>query len=147
MLHEVKFPSTNGRDEVTGWIYVPAAQPEGIVQLIHGFGEHSRRYFHLIVALMDAGFIVAANDHVGHGATAIANGTCACAYCSTDGGTDGGTLAILTDDGSESGTDGGACSGSDKGSLAGVGHVTAAGEDHGRAHEAQNDFFHNVAIN
>ena len=75
MLHEVKFASFNGRDEVTGWIYVPAAKPEGIIQLIHGFGEHSRRYFHLIVALMDAGFIVAANDHVGHGATAIANDT------------------------------------------------------------------------
>ena len=75
MLHEVKFDSYNGRDEVTGWIYVPACEPEGIVQLVHGFGEHSRRYFHMIVALMDAGFIVAADDHVGHGATAIANDT------------------------------------------------------------------------
>ena len=76
MLHEIKFASFNGRDEVTGWIYVPAiAEPEGIVQLVHGFGEHSRRYFHLIVSLMDAGFIVAANDHVGHGATAILNDT------------------------------------------------------------------------
>ena len=75
MLHEVKFASSNGRDQVTGWIYVPACKPEGIVQLIHGFGEHSRRYFHMIVSLMDAGFIVAANDHVGHGATAIANDT------------------------------------------------------------------------
>ncbi len=75
MLHEVKFASFNKRDEVTGWIYVPACEPAGIVQLVHGFGEHSRRYFHMIVALMDAGFIVAANDHVGHGATAIANDT------------------------------------------------------------------------
>ena len=75
MLHEITFPSSNGRDQVTGWIYVPACEPTGIVQLIHGFGEHSRRYFHLIVALMDAGYIVAANDHVGHGATAIANDT------------------------------------------------------------------------
>lgn len=75
MLHEVKFPSSNGRDRVTGWIYVPACEPEGIVQLVHGFGEHSRRYFHMIVALMDAGYIVAANDHVGHGATAIDNDT------------------------------------------------------------------------
>ena len=74
MLHEIKFASSNGRDEVTGWIYVPAiAEPEGIVQLVHGFGEHSRRYFHLIVSLMEAGYIVAADDHVGHGATAIAN--------------------------------------------------------------------------
>lgn len=75
MLHEITFPSSNGRDHVTGWVYVPACEPVGIVQLIHGFGEHSRRYFHLIVALMDAGYIVAADDHVGHGATAIANDT------------------------------------------------------------------------
>ena len=75
MLHEIKFASSNGRDEVTGWIYVPACVPTGVVQLVHGFGEHSRRYFHMIVALMDAGFIVAADDHVGHGATAIANDT------------------------------------------------------------------------
>ena len=73
MLHEVKFPSTNDRDQVVGWIYAPACEPEGIVQLIHGFGEHSRRYFHMIVALNDAGFIVAADDHVGHGATAVLN--------------------------------------------------------------------------
>lgn len=75
MLHELHFPSSNNRDQVTGWIYVPACEPEGIVQLVHGFGEHSRRYFHMIVAFMDAGYIVAADDHVGHGATAIANGT------------------------------------------------------------------------
>ena len=75
MLHEVHFPSTNNRDTVTGWIYAPACDPVGVVQLVHGFGEHSRRYLHMIVALMDAGFIVAADDHVGHGATAIANDT------------------------------------------------------------------------
>lgn len=75
MLHEVSFPSYNKRDQVQGWIYVPAAQPKGIVQLVHGFGEHSRRYFHMIVAFMDAGFIVAADDHVGHGKTAMMNDT------------------------------------------------------------------------
>ena len=75
MLHEVSFPSYNKRDQVQGWIYVPAAQPKGIVQLVHGFGEHSRRYFHMIVKFMDAGFIVAADDHVGHGKTAMMNDT------------------------------------------------------------------------
>lgn len=75
MLHEVSFPSYNGRDGVQGWVYVPACKPEGVVQLVHGFGEHSRRYFHMIVALMDAGFIVAADDHVGHGKTAMVNNT------------------------------------------------------------------------
>ena len=73
MLHEISFKSYNERDEVQGWIYVPAAKPVGIIQLIHGFGEHSRRYLHMIVKFMDAGFIVAADDHVGHGKTAIVN--------------------------------------------------------------------------
>lgn len=75
MLHELQFPSYNGRDQVYGWVYVPACKPRGIVQLIHGFGEHSRRYLHMIVKFMDAGYIVAANDHVGHGKTALENDT------------------------------------------------------------------------
>lgn len=54
MLHEVSFPSYNKRDEVQGWIYVTAARPKGIVQIIHGFGEHSRRYLHMISKFMDA---------------------------------------------------------------------------------------------
>lgn len=75
MLHEVSFKSFNKRDDVQGWIYVPAAKPKGIVQVIHGFGEHSRRYLHMIVKFMDAGYIVAADDHVGHGKTAMMNDT------------------------------------------------------------------------
>lgn len=73
MLHEVSFTSYNKRDEVQGWIYVPASKPVGVIQLVHGFGEHSRRYFHMIVSLMDAGFVVAADDHIGHGKTAMVN--------------------------------------------------------------------------
>ena len=73
MLHEVKFVSFNRRDLVHGWIYVPACPPEGIIQLIHGFGEHSRRYLHMITSFMEAGYIVAADDHVGHGKTAVEN--------------------------------------------------------------------------
>lgn len=73
MLHEVSFTSFNERDKVYGWIYVPAAKPKGIVQVIHGFGEHSRRYIHMISAFLDAGYIVAADDHVGHGKTALEN--------------------------------------------------------------------------
>jgi len=75
MLHEVKFRSYNEVQDVYGWIYVPACKPKGVIQLVHGFGEHSRRYFHMIVKLMDAGFIVAADDHVGHGKTALENDT------------------------------------------------------------------------
>lgn len=73
MLHEVSFTSYNERDQVQAWIYVPACKPNGIVQLIHGFGEYSRRYIHMISAFLDAGYIVAADDHVGHEKTAMVN--------------------------------------------------------------------------
>ena len=75
MLYELEFPSVNERDQVQSWIYVPAAEPKGIIQLVHGFGEHSRRYLHMIMKFVDAGYIVAADDHVGHGRTAMINNT------------------------------------------------------------------------
>ncbi|MBJ7290359.1 alpha/beta hydrolase [Williamsia sp.] len=73
-LREVEFTSSNQRDTVYGWIYEPVRPARGIIQLIHGLGEHSRRYLPLITALLDAGFVVAADDHAGHGKTAMTSG-------------------------------------------------------------------------
>lgn len=73
-LHEVTFPSANGRDQIHGWIYAPARPPRAIVQIVHGLGEHSRRYLHLISRLLEEGFVVAADDHAGHGETAVHSG-------------------------------------------------------------------------
>ena len=74
-IYEISFPSFNERDTIKGWIYSPIVQPKAIVQIVHGFGEHSRRYLHLILQMLDAGFVVCADDHVGHGATAGAGNT------------------------------------------------------------------------
>lgn len=73
-LQEVSFPSANGRDQIKGWIYIPVGQPKAILQIVHGLGEHSRRYFHMINRLLDNGIVVVADDHAGHGATAKASG-------------------------------------------------------------------------
>ncbi|WP_218683542.1 serine aminopeptidase domain-containing protein, partial [Microbacterium sp. BF1] len=43
--------------------------PRGVVQLLHGVGEHAGRYGALIAALTGAGFYVYADDHRGHGRT------------------------------------------------------------------------------
>lgn len=43
----------------------------GVVQLLHGVGEHAGRYPALIAALTGAGFHVYADDHRGHGRTGI----------------------------------------------------------------------------
>ncbi|MGM7671706.1 alpha/beta fold hydrolase [Microbacterium sp. A93] len=45
--------------------------PRGVVQLLHGVGEHAGRYGALIAALTAAGFTVYADDHRGHGRTGI----------------------------------------------------------------------------
>ncbi|MEV4776090.1 alpha/beta fold hydrolase [Microbacterium sp. LWH12-1.2] len=45
--------------------------PRGVVQLLHGVGEHAGRYSALIAALNAAGFTVYADDHRGHGRTGI----------------------------------------------------------------------------
>lgn len=39
----------------------------GIVQLVHGMSEHVVRYAHFAKFLVESGFVVCANDHVGHG--------------------------------------------------------------------------------
>lgn len=90
-LTEFDFPSRNDRDQVKAWIYAPAGAPRGIVQIVHGLGEHSRRYLRLISKLLDAGFVVCADDHIGHGATAMASGVWA------DSGNDG-LIAIVEDE-------------------------------------------------
>lgn len=73
-LQEIAFTSANGRDVIQAWLYTPAAPPRAIVQVIHGLGEPSRRYLHLISSLLDEGFAVVAGDHSGHGRTAMQSG-------------------------------------------------------------------------
>lgn len=73
-LHEIEFTSANGRDLIQAWLYTPTTAPRAVVQLIHGLGEHSRRYIHLIGTLLDAGVAVVADDHSGHGRTAAQSG-------------------------------------------------------------------------
>ncbi len=47
------------------------APVRGVIQLLHGVGEHAGRYDEVIGKLTDAGFIVYADDHRGHGRTGI----------------------------------------------------------------------------
>lgn len=42
-------------------------EPRAIVLLVHGLGEHSGRYGHVAQVLVDAGYVVRALDHRGHG--------------------------------------------------------------------------------
>ncbi|HMS77183.1 alpha/beta hydrolase [Gordonia sp. (in: high G+C Gram-positive bacteria)] len=48
-------------------VTTPQAEPRGVVVIVHGLGEHGRRYGHIVEALVAAGFTVAVPDHLGHG--------------------------------------------------------------------------------
>ncbi|HEV7948679.1 MAG TPA: alpha/beta hydrolase [Glaciihabitans sp.] len=47
------------------------ARPVGVVQIAHGLGEYAGRYEYLAQELVNAGYIVYADDHRGHGLTGV----------------------------------------------------------------------------
>lgn len=49
------------------WHNLECSKPSGIVQLVHGMAEHIDRYDEFARFLVGKGFIVCANDHIGHG--------------------------------------------------------------------------------
>jgi len=48
--------------------------PRGLLQIVHGMGEHIGRYQTFIEELVHAGLVVYGNDHRGHGRTARSRG-------------------------------------------------------------------------
>jgi len=64
------YPSADGT-LITAYRWEPAASPRAIVQLTHGMGEHARRYDHVARTLTDAGYVVYAQDHRGHGQSVL----------------------------------------------------------------------------
>ena len=49
----------------------PVAEPKAVIQIARGLGEHARRYDLMAATLNRAGFSVYADDHRGHGQTAM----------------------------------------------------------------------------
>ena len=65
------FPSGDGKSTVAARIYVPRDKEiKGVLQIAHGMKDHVERYEVLAEALTKEGYVVAGNDHIGHGRTA-----------------------------------------------------------------------------
>ena len=54
-------------------IWTPEGEPKAVVQLIHGIAEHIGRYDEFARFLNAHGYVVAADDHMGHGGS-VENG-------------------------------------------------------------------------
>lgn len=66
--HEFRFTSKDGL-QIACSRWQSHGPARGVVQIAHGLGEHSGRYSDLIAVLQEAGLVVYANDHRGHGRT------------------------------------------------------------------------------
>lgn len=66
MKKQIRFDSAGiGKIAVVCW--VPQEKPIGIVQIVHGIAEHSARYEDFAQYLNNLGYLVVAEDHMGHG--------------------------------------------------------------------------------
>ena len=79
----LKYSSADGKTAIRALVWEPDAAEQlegsenseglrcsdvrGIVQIVHGMSEHVERYAHFAKFLVKSGFVVCANDHVGHG--------------------------------------------------------------------------------
>jgi alpha-beta hydrolase superfamily lysophospholipase len=68
-MSEFSYQSADGT-KIAAYRWEPErGEPRAAVQLTHGMGEHAQRYDHVARALNDAGYLVYAQDHRGHGAS------------------------------------------------------------------------------
>ena len=67
---EFRFPSADGATPLYGRIWVPDhGAPKAVLQLVHGIAEHIGRYDRFARFMSDHGYLVCAEDHLGHGNT------------------------------------------------------------------------------
>jgi alpha-beta hydrolase superfamily lysophospholipase len=75
VLDKIAYRSADGTP-LTGYRWAPhdGQADAGLVVLVHGMGEHIRRYDHVAETLSSHGFVVYGHDHRGHGASLAAAG-------------------------------------------------------------------------
>ncbi len=71
LYRELTRPSSCGEGDVFTRVWEPDAAPRAIIQIAHGMQEHAGRYDRFALRLAANGWAVYANDHIGHGKSAL----------------------------------------------------------------------------
>lgn len=74
MVTDFYFPSC-GKGMIHGCRWEPAGKPVAVLQIVHGVAEHVQRYDHFAEFMASQGFLVVAEDHMGHGGSIGSEGT------------------------------------------------------------------------
>lgn len=64
---DFSFDSRDNKTKLHAVMWLPDEKPRAIVQIVHGMAEHVGRYEDFAKYLADKGFVVVAEDHLGHG--------------------------------------------------------------------------------
>ncbi len=70
-MQDVYYSSKDGNTTVHACVWHPEGEAKGIVQIIHGMAEYAERYAPFAEFLNEAGYIVCADDHLGHGKSVV----------------------------------------------------------------------------
>ena len=66
-MNEIFYPSHDGETTIHACIWRPEGEIKGVVQIIHGMCEYAERYAPFAEFLTSHGYLVCAEDHLGHG--------------------------------------------------------------------------------
>ncbi|MBE6910725.1 MAG: alpha/beta hydrolase [Ruminococcaceae bacterium] len=81
---EFYFPSSDGKTSIHAVEWTPDGEARGVYQIAHGVAEYALRYEPFAEFLADKGFVVVANDHIGHGQS-VAEGAAPLYFGEKDG--------------------------------------------------------------
>ena len=59
--------STDGKNRLHGFVWLPEGEPEAVLQITHGMAEYIDRYDAFATYLAENGWAVIGHDHLGHG--------------------------------------------------------------------------------
>ena len=71
MYEELTYPSADKKTAIHAYIWRPHGQVRAVVQIIHGMAEYALRYAPFAEYLAARGFLVCAEDHLGHGRSVL----------------------------------------------------------------------------
>lgn len=64
------FYDSKGQGKIHGFRWTPEQEPTAVIQIVHGITEHAERYDQFARYLNKKGYLVVAEDHMGHGQSA-----------------------------------------------------------------------------
>lgn len=66
-ISDFRFKSSNGVNDIHCRQWIPNGVVKGVIQIVHGVAEYIERYHDTASFLAENGYLVAGDDHLGHG--------------------------------------------------------------------------------